>query len=177
MTASLLKRVGALTLEVRALRRAAVALEKKTEGQSQGELRDEMSALRQRAVVALWERGMVGGALYDVVGLSATRVHRIINGEKLRRDRVIASEARVVARNKRAAEGLGPRTDVVELDLSMRAMNVLENASVETVEQLTQMTPQDLLRTKYCGRRSLKEIQQALADHGLALKPTDAAAP
>lgn len=56
------------------------------------------------------------------------------------------------------------------LELSARSSMCLHDAKIETVGQLIQKTPDDLLRARNFGRKSLNEINEALAGHGLSLK-------
>jgi len=55
-------------------------------------------------------------------------------------------------------------------NLSFRIINCLRQEGVETVEQLIQLTGKDISRIPNLGTRSLREIREKLAEHGLALK-------
>jgi DNA-directed RNA polymerase subunit alpha len=56
-----------------------------------------------------------------------------------------------------------------ELSLSVRASNSLKNARIHTLRDLVSRTEADLLETKNFGQRSLEEVQEILAAHGLRL--------
>lgn len=58
---------------------------------------------------------------------------------------------------------------VEELDLSVRAQNCLQSAGVRYVGDLVQKTEQEMLKTRNFGRKSLKEIKDALGGMGLSL--------
>lgn len=58
---------------------------------------------------------------------------------------------------------------VDELDLSIRAMNCLQNAGILRVGDLVRQTEHQMLKTRNFGRKSLKEIKDVLADLGLSL--------
>jgi DNA-directed RNA polymerase subunit alpha len=58
---------------------------------------------------------------------------------------------------------------VSELELSVRAANCLQNASITLIGELVQRTEAEMLRTKNFGRKSLKEIKEILAGMGLGL--------
>ncbi len=58
---------------------------------------------------------------------------------------------------------------VSELELSVRASNCLQNASITFIGELVQKTEAEMLRTKNFGRKSLKEIKEILAGMGLGL--------
>ena len=58
---------------------------------------------------------------------------------------------------------------VSELELSVRSINCLQNAKIETIGDLVQKTEQEMLKTKNFGRKSLNEIKVILTEMGLAL--------
>ena len=59
-------------------------------------------------------------------------------------------------------------TKIVDMDsFSIRSMNCMCNARIETLEDLVQMTEQELLKTKNFGRKSLGEITKVLSGMGL----------
>jgi DNA-directed RNA polymerase subunit alpha len=58
---------------------------------------------------------------------------------------------------------------VSELELSVRSINCLQNAKIETIGELVQKTEQEMLKTKNFGRKSLNEIKHILDSMGLHL--------
>lgn len=58
---------------------------------------------------------------------------------------------------------------VNELELSVRSINCLQNAKIETIGELVQKTEAEMLKTKNFGRKSLQEIKTILAGMGLTL--------
>jgi len=62
---------------------------------------------------------------------------------------------------------------VEELDLSVRSYNCLKRAGINTVDELTQKTTDDLMKVRNLGKKSLEEIQEKLAELGLTLKEID----
>jgi len=59
--------------------------------------------------------------------------------------------------------------NVNELELSVRSINCLQNANIETIADLVQKTESEMLKTKNFGRKSLNEIKAILVDMGLTL--------
>ncbi|MGO1580350.1 MAG: DNA-directed RNA polymerase subunit alpha [Peptoniphilaceae bacterium] len=59
---------------------------------------------------------------------------------------------------------------VEELDLSVRSFNCLKRANINTVEQLTEKTEDDMMKVRNLGRKSLEEVEHKLAELGLGLK-------
>jgi len=58
---------------------------------------------------------------------------------------------------------------VSELELSVRSINCLQNAKIETIGALVQKTEAEMLKTKNFGRKSLNEIKHILSTMGLSL--------
>lgn len=62
---------------------------------------------------------------------------------------------------------------IEELDLSVRSFNCLKRAGINTVEELTQRTEEDMMKVRNLGKKSLEEVQQKLAALGLGLKESE----
>lgn len=62
---------------------------------------------------------------------------------------------------------------VEELDLSVRSYNCLKRANINTVEELTQRTAEDMMKVRNLGKKSLEEVERKLAELGLSLKKSD----
>ncbi|MBU0899783.1 DNA-directed RNA polymerase subunit alpha [bacterium] len=58
---------------------------------------------------------------------------------------------------------------IEELELSVRAANCLRGDSITTLGELAKKTEQDMLKTRNFGKKSLNEIKEKLALHGLTL--------
>ena len=62
---------------------------------------------------------------------------------------------------------------IEELDLSVRSYNCLKRAGINTVEDLTNKTEEDMMKVRNLGRKSLEEVLQKLQLLGLQLTPTE----
>ena len=62
---------------------------------------------------------------------------------------------------------------IEELELSVRSFNCLKRASINTVEELTQRTEEDMMKVRNLGMKSLVEVKNKLAELGLSLKPNE----
>jgi DNA-directed RNA polymerase subunit alpha len=60
-----------------------------------------------------------------------------------------------------------------ELELSVRSYNCLKRAGINTVEELTNRTPDDMMKVRNLGRKSLEEVLAKLQELGLQLRPGD----
>ena len=59
--------------------------------------------------------------------------------------------------------------NIDELELSVRAYNCLKRAGINTVEELTNRTPEDMMKVRNLGRKSLEEVLAKLEELGLKL--------
>ncbi len=59
---------------------------------------------------------------------------------------------------------------IEELDLSVRSYNCLKRAGINTVQELTQKTEEDMMKVRNLGKKSLEEVQSKLAELGLSLR-------
>ena len=57
------------------------------------------------------------------------------------------------------------KTKLVDLDLSVRALNCLKSAEVETLGELVRFNKTDLLKFRNFGKKSLTELDELLANH------------
>ena len=62
---------------------------------------------------------------------------------------------------------------IEELDLSVRSYNCLKRAGINTVEDLTNKTEEDMMKVRNLGRKSLEEVLQKLQILGLQLAPME----
>ena len=68
----------------------------------------------------------------------------------------------------------GPATmSIDDLDLSVRSNNCLRRAGINTVEELTQKSEEDMMKVRNLGKKSLDEVKKKLSDLGLSLRKTD----
>ena len=59
---------------------------------------------------------------------------------------------------------------IEELDLSVRSFNCLKRAGINTVEDLTNKTEDDMMKVRNLGRKSLEEVINKLASLGFSLR-------
>ena len=60
-----------------------------------------------------------------------------------------------------------------ELELSVRSYNCLKRAGINTVEELTNRTPEDMMKVRNLGRKSLEEVLAKLKELNLQLSPSE----
>ncbi|OON97472.1 MAG: DNA-directed RNA polymerase subunit alpha [Epulopiscium sp. Nele67-Bin005] len=62
---------------------------------------------------------------------------------------------------------------IEELDLSVRSFNCLKRAGINTVEDLTNKTEEEMMKVRNLGRKSLEEVFHKLHELGFALRPSE----
>ena len=63
--------------------------------------------------------------------------------------------------------------NIDELELSVRSYNCLKRAGINTVEELCDRTPEDMMKVRNLGRKSLEEVLAKLKELGLSLRPSE----
>ncbi|MDE6435360.1 MAG: DNA-directed RNA polymerase subunit alpha [Lachnospiraceae bacterium] len=63
--------------------------------------------------------------------------------------------------------------NIDELELSVRSFNCLKRAGINTVEELTNKTPEDMMKVRNLGRKSLEEVLNKLKELNLSLNTGD----
>ena len=63
--------------------------------------------------------------------------------------------------------------NIDELELSVRSYNCLKRASINTVEELINKTPEEMTKVRNLGRKSLEEVFAKLKELGLELKSSN----
>lgn len=63
--------------------------------------------------------------------------------------------------------------NIDELELSVRSYNCLKRAGINTVEELTNKTADDMMKVRNLGRKSLEEVLAKLKELGLSLKSNE----
>ncbi|MDO4520538.1 MAG: DNA-directed RNA polymerase subunit alpha [Erysipelotrichaceae bacterium] len=89
-----------------------------------------------------------------------------INDEVMSMEDVI-KEGGIEPQNK------GQQMMIEDLDLSVRSYNCLKRAGIQTVEELTQKTEDEMMRVRNLGKKSLKEVKDKLIELGLGFKSFD----
>lgn len=80
----------------------------------------------------------------------------------------IGSRSTVVEKEVKQPDTVMKMT-IEELDLSVRSFNCLKRANINTVEDLTNKTQEEMIKVRNLGRKSLEEVEHKLAMMGLSL--------
>lgn len=84
-----------------------------------------------------------------------------------------AKTAEVMVEKEDNEKGKALEMTIDELELSVRSYNCLKRAGINTVEELTNRTAEDMMKVRNLGRKSMDEVLAKLKEFGLQLKPSD----
>jgi DNA-directed RNA polymerase subunit alpha len=71
------------------------------------------------------------------------------------------------------APNKGQQMMIEDLDLSVRSYNCLKRAGIQTVDELTQKTEDEMMRVRNLGKKSLKEVKDKLIELGMGFRSFD----
>lgn len=81
-----------------------------------------------------------------------------------------AKEAEIMVEKEEDQKEKVLEMTIEELDLSVRSYNCLKRAGINTVQELTTKTEEDMMKVRNLGRKSLEEVQHKLLELGLGLR-------
>ncbi len=87
-------------------------------------------------------------------------------------DDVLAMDS-VIKEGSTEQPNKGQQMMIEDLDLSVRSYNCLKRAGIQTVEELTMKTEDEMMRVRNLGKKSLKEVKDKLTELGLGFKSFD----
>ena len=117
----------------------------------------------------VWTNGVINAQ--EAVSLAAKVLTEHLNLFVNLSDSVTNSEI-MVEKDEKGKEKVLEMT-IEELDLSVRSFNCLKRAGINTVEDLTNKTTEDMMKVRNLGRKSLEEVEFKLESLGFALKKED----
>ena len=80
-----------------------------------------------------------------------------------------AKEAEVMIEKEDDEKGKVMAINIDELELSVRSYNCLKRAGINTVQELCSKTPDEMMKVRNLGRKSLDEVLAKLKELGLSL--------
>lgn len=117
----------------------------------------------------VWTNGVINAQ--EAVSLAAKVLTEHLNLFVNLSDSVTNSEI-MVEKDEKGKEKVLEMT-IEELDLSVRSFNCLKRAGINTVEDLTNKTTEDMMKVRNLGRKSLEEVEYKLETLGFGLKKED----
>lgn len=84
-----------------------------------------------------------------------------------------AKNAEVMVEKDEGKSQKAMEMNIDELELSVRSYNCLKRAGINTVEELCSKTPEEMMKVRNLGRKSLDEVLAKLKELGLSLSLTE----
>ncbi len=84
-----------------------------------------------------------------------------------------AGKAEIMVEKEEESKNKILEMTIEELDLSVRSYNCLKRAGINSVEELTRKTEEDMMKVRNLGRKSLEEVDQKLVSLGLSLRKSE----
>ena len=81
-----------------------------------------------------------------------------------------AKTAEVMVEKEDDEKGKVLEMSIDDLELSVRSFNCLKRAGINTVQELANKTPDDMMKVRNLGRKSLEEVLAKLDELGLSLR-------
>ena len=119
-----------------------------------------------KLTIEIWTNGAIlpQEALATAANILIAHLNKFLDVADITRDINIEKDEEKVEENK------FENITIEELDLSCRSYNCLKRANIQTVQELTEKTEDDMMRVKNLGKKSLKEIKEKLSSYGLGFK-------
>ena len=120
-------------------------------------------------------------AKYRKLGRTASQRKALLRNQVtalLNNGKIVTTEAKAKEIRKQAEVMIEKEDDekekvlemsIDELELSVRSYNCLKRAGINTVEELTNKTPEDMMKVRNLGRKSLEEVLAKLKELNLEL--------
>lgn len=119
-----------------------------------------------KLTLEVWTNGTI--AAQEAVSLSAKVLMEHLNLFVDLSGETYAGDSIMVEKDDKGREKALEMT-IEELDLSVRSFNCLKRAGINTVEDLTMKTEEDMMKVRNLGRKSLEEVIHKLESLGFTL--------
>lgn len=84
-----------------------------------------------------------------------------------------AASAEVLVEKEEKKKNKALDMNIEDLELSVRSFNCLKRANINTVEELVNKTPEDMMKVRNLGHKSLEEVLAKLKELDLSLRSAD----
>ena len=122
-----------------------------------------------KLTLEVWTNGTIGP--YEAVSLAAKVLSEHLALFINLSDK--SADARVIVEKQEKEDQPLVDMQIEELELSVRSFNCLKRANIDTVGQLCAKTPEEMMKVRNLGRKSLDEVLQKLKGIGLSLKSSE----
>jgi len=118
-----------------------------------------------KLTLEVWTDGTISAK--EAVSLAAKILNRQLNQFVDLSDEM--SSAEIMDKKEESGKEKTLEMTIEELDLSVRAFNCLKRAGVNTVQDLVNKSPEEMMKVRNLGKKSLEEVMAKLASLNFAL--------
>ena len=118
-----------------------------------------------KLTLEVWTDGTISAK--EAVGLAAKILNRQLNHFVDLSDEVNSTE--IMEKREESGKEKALEMTIEELDLSVRAFNCLKRAGVNTVQDLVYKSPEEMMKVRNLGKKSLEEVIEKLHSLGFHL--------
>ena len=122
-----------------------------------------------RLILEIWTDGSISPEESVSIGAKIMQEHLKLFIDLT--DSMDSVEIMVEKEDDRKEKALG--LTIEELELSVRSFNCLKRANINTVEELTHKSEDDMMKVRNLGKKSLDEVKHKLEELGLSLRPNE----
>ena len=122
-----------------------------------------------KLTLEVWTDGTISAK--EAVGLAAKILNRQLNHFVDLSDEIGSTE--IMEKREESGKEKALEMTIEELDLSVRAFNCLKRAGVNTVQDLVYKSPEEMMKVRNLGKKSLEEVMEKLHSLGFQLQTED----
>ena len=122
-----------------------------------------------KLTLEVWTDGTISAK--EAVSLAAKILNRQLNQFVDLSDEM--SNAEILEKKEESGKEKTLEMTIEELDLSVRAFNCLKRAGVNTVQDLVNKSPEEMMKVRNLGKKSLEEVMAKLASLNFSLNEDD----
>ena len=122
-----------------------------------------------RLVLEIWTDGSVTPSEGVSIGAKIMQEHLALFVELDES----AEELEIMVETEKDKKDKALEMTIEELELSVRSFNCLKRAAINTVEELTHKSEEDMMKVRNLGKKSLDEVKNKLEELGLGLRQSD----
>lgn len=84
-----------------------------------------------------------------------------------------ADHMEIMVEKEEDQKSKGLEMTIEELELTVRSFNCLKRAGINTVQELTERSEDEMMKVRNLGKKSLDEVKRKLAELGLSLRSNE----
>ena len=119
----------------------------------------------EKLILDVWSNGAI--TPQDAIGIAAKMMIGHLNVVVELSEKALEEDYMIEREDEQNSQIF--EMQIEDLDLSVRSYNCLKRAGINTVDELTRKSEEDMMKVRNLGKKSLKEVKQKLDELGLGL--------